>query len=111
MATSKDFVEFVADLLSPLGDVQYRKMFGEYGIYANGVFFALACDDTLFFQCDEALLAKFPATGYPYPGAKLAGMADADLLEDHEKLLELAGESYRYKASIPPKKRKSPEKQ
>lgn len=64
----------------------------------------MACDDTLFFQCDEALLAKFPATGFPYPGAKLAGMADADLLENHEFLIELAGESYLYKKPLPVKK-------
>lgn len=68
------------------------------------MFFALACDDTLFFQCDEALLPKFPATGFPYPGAKLAGMADADLLENHELLIELARESYLYKKSLPVKK-------
>lgn len=68
------------------------------------MFFALACDDTLFFQCDEALLAKFPATGFPYPRAKLAGMADADLLENHELLIELARESYLYKKSLPVKK-------
>lgn len=66
----------------------------------------MACDDTLFFQCDEALLVKFPATGFPYPGAKLAGMADADLLENHELLIELARESYLYKKSIPVKKSK-----
>lgn len=104
MATSESFMEFVADLLSPLGEIRYRKMFGEYGIYANGTFFALACDEVLFFQCDEELLKKFPATGYPYPGAKLAGMADADLLENHERLVELARESYRYKSSLPQKK-------
>lgn len=66
----------------------------------------MACDDTLFFQCDEALLAKFPATGFPYSGAKLAGMADADLLENHELLIELARESYLYKKSLPVKKTK-----
>lgn len=107
MATSPGFAEFAADLLLPLGEIRYRKMFGEYGFYANGVFFALACDDTLFFQCDEALLVKFPATGFPYPGAKLAGMADADLLENHELLLSLARESYLYKKSLPVKKTKS----
>lgn len=64
----------------------------------------MACDDTLFFQCDESLLAKFPATGFPYPGAKLAGTADADLLENHELLIELARESYLYKKSLPVKK-------
>ena len=104
MSTSPGFAEFVTDLLSPLGEISHRKMFREYGIYCNGVFFAMACDDTLFFQCDEALLAKFPATGFPYPGAKLAGMADADLLENHELLIELARESYLYKKSLPVKK-------
>lgn len=49
-----------------------------------------------FFQCDEALLAKFPATGFPYPGAKARGNGRrTDLLENHELLIELARESIR----------------
>lgn len=81
-------------------------MFGEYGLYCNEVFFALVCDDILYFQCDETLLAKFPETGYPYPGASLHGVADPDMLEDRDRLLALAREAYEYKKSKPGKKRK-----
>lgn len=66
----------------------------------------MVCDDVPYFQCDAALLAEFPETGYPYPGSSIAGMAGPDLLENRDLLLELAGKSYRYKASVPAKKKK-----
>lgn len=107
MASSTSFVEHVADILSPIGNIRMKKMFGEYGVYCNEVFFAMVCEDILYFQCDEALLAEFSETGFPYPGAKLAGIAGPNLLEDRDSLLEFAKKAYRYKSSIPPKKKKT----
>lgn len=67
MSSSENFVEYIADLLSPIGIIRTRKMFGEYGLYANEVFFAMVCNDTLYFQSNPELLGKFPVTGIPYP--------------------------------------------
>lgn len=48
MASDAGFVQYVADQLSGAGEVRCRKMFGEYGLYLNGKFFALICDDRFF---------------------------------------------------------------
>ncbi len=41
----------------------WRKMFGGVGLYADGVFFALLDDDTLYFKTDETTRAEFEARG------------------------------------------------
>ena len=41
MASSPEFVQYVADQLSAAGIITYRKMFGEYALYCNGKIFAL----------------------------------------------------------------------
>ena len=48
MASHREFVEFITEQLREAGDVRARPMFGEYGLYCGGVFFAVICDDQLF---------------------------------------------------------------
>ena len=50
MASNPDFVEYVAEQLRDAGTIRSRKMFGEYGLYCNGVFFAVICEDQLFIK-------------------------------------------------------------
>ena len=47
MASNPEFVQYIADQLKEAGIITYRKMFGEYGIYCDGKFFATVCDDQL----------------------------------------------------------------
>lgn len=54
MASSPEFVQYVADQLSAAGIITYRKMFGEYALYCNGKIFALICDDQLLLKKTEA---------------------------------------------------------
>lgn len=72
MASKIEFVEFVADQLQQAGDITYKKMFGEYGLYCNGKIFAVICDDQLFIKITEAgrnLCPDLPEVP-PYKGAK-----------------------------------------
>ncbi|MBO5195394.1 MAG: TfoX/Sxy family protein, partial [Bacteroidales bacterium] len=48
MASSIEFVEFVASQLEALGVVLYRKMFGEYMVYVNEKPVVLVCDDIAY---------------------------------------------------------------
>jgi TfoX/Sxy family transcriptional regulator of competence genes len=54
------------------GWVSERRMFGEYGIYCDGVFVAVVCDAQLYVKPTE--LGRREAgeigEGQPYPGAK-----------------------------------------
>ena len=48
MASHQDFVDYVAEQLREAGTIRSRKMFGEYGLYCDGVFFAVVCGDQFF---------------------------------------------------------------
>lgn len=63
MPTSPSFVEHVLDLLSSLGPVDARRMFGGHGVYARGVMFGLLDDDELFLKTDEETRERFVAAG------------------------------------------------
>ena len=61
MASHPDFVDFVADQLREAGTIRSRKMFGEYGLYCDGVFFAVICDDQFFVKITPEGQAQSPA--------------------------------------------------
>ena len=72
MASQQDFVDYVAEQLREAGAICSRKMFGEYGLYCDGIFFAVICDDQLFVKVTPAGEAAFPQLpkASPYEGAK-----------------------------------------
>lgn len=90
MASSLEFVQFACDQMSDAGEITYRKMFGEYGVYCGGKFFAAVCDDQLFFKVTEAGREWAPELPLapPYEGAKPYILAED--LEDRAFLAELA---------------------
>ena len=61
MASHQDFVDYVAEQLREAGTIRSRKMFGEYGLYCDGVFFAVICDDQFFVKVTPAGEVAFPA--------------------------------------------------
>jgi TfoX/Sxy family transcriptional regulator of competence genes len=90
VASDLAFVEFVADQLDGACEVSYRKMFGEYALYANGKVVALICDNQLFVKPTEAgrSFIEDLVEAPPYPGAKPAFLIE-DRLEDRAWLTEL----------------------
>ncbi len=72
MASNPEFVEFVAEQCSGGGNITVRKMFGEYGIYCNGKYFACVCDDNFYVKVTQAGQALVPNAELapPYDGAK-----------------------------------------
>lgn len=106
MASKLEFVEYVADQLGEAGEITYRKMFGEYGIYCDGKFFATVCDDQLFFKITEGGRKLMPdlEEGIPYHGAKPHFLIEE--LEDREQLAELVRTTCRELPMPKPKKKK-----
>lgn len=41
MASSEEFVQYVVGQLDEAGNIIYKKLFGEYGLWLNGKFFGL----------------------------------------------------------------------
>ncbi len=63
MANSPDFVAHALELLSGVGPVDARSMFGGHGVYARGVMFGLLDDDELFLKTDEVSRPRFAEAG------------------------------------------------
>lgn len=100
MASSMSYVEFVKEQLSGAGVITHRRMFGEYGLYCNGKYFACVCDDRLLVKitpAGEALVPDCPR-GIPYEGGGEMLLPD---VEDREALVELARATC---AALPEKK-------
>ena len=72
MACNVDFVDFIVDQCSGAGEINVRKMMGEYCIYCNGILFGLICDNNLFIKVTDAwkALLKEIVLRPPYEGAK-----------------------------------------
>jgi DNA transformation protein len=66
MASGSEFVEFVIESLQPLRGVSARRMFGGFGIYKDGVMFALIADDQLYFKVDDGNRAAYEDAGLPH---------------------------------------------
>jgi len=84
------FVQHVCDQLRDVPGVSYRKMFGEYALYAGGKVVALVCDNRLFVKPTDAgrALLGSPLEGSPYPGAKPHFAMD-EHLDDRDLLARL----------------------
>ncbi|ACG71493.1 TfoX domain protein [Anaeromyxobacter sp. K] len=71
MPISPSFVEHAVDLLSALGPVQARRLFGGVGLYCDGLMFGLLDDDELFLKTDGETRPWFLEAGcqmWIYPG-------------------------------------------
>lgn len=81
MASHQNFVDYVVEQLREAGAIRSRKMFGEYGLYCDDVFFAVICDDQFFVKVTPQGEAAFPdlPKAPPYERAK-----DSFLVEDVE---------------------------
>lgn len=89
MASSKNYVEFVIEQLSDAGTITCRRMFGEYGLYCDGKYFACVCEDRLLVKITPAGEAMVPGCprGIPYEGGGEMLLPD---VEDRETLTALA---------------------
>ncbi|MGH8698178.1 MAG: TfoX/Sxy family protein, partial [Burkholderiales bacterium] len=59
MKSTRDFADYAVELLGTVGHVAARRMFGGYGLYCDGVMFALIADDVLYFKADDATRPAF----------------------------------------------------
>lgn len=93
MATTADYIEFVCEQIRGNYSVRYKKMFGEYMVYANDKPILLVCDNCVFVKIlpqTTAMLSN-AQKGVPYGGAKehyILDIEDAELVSRVIPLLE-----------------------
>lgn len=78
MASSKDYLEYVIDLLRGVPSVTYGKMMGEYLLYSERVLFGGIYDDRFLLKDVPAARDSFPLEQIPYEGAKPMMLVDSE---------------------------------
>ncbi len=106
MASSLDFVEYVCEQIGGAGEITYKKMFGEYGVYCNQKIIGVICDDQFFVKKTEAGARLCPdcAEGAPYEGAKAHFVVDN--FEDRDLMARFISATYDELPAPKPKKKK-----
>ena len=106
MASHPDFVNYVCEQLREAGAIRSRKMFGEYGLYCDDLFFAVICDDQLFVKITPQGEAAFPDLPKvpAYEGANNSFLVED--VEDREQLTKLARITCEALRRMPSKKRR-----
>jgi len=59
MGKRNEYVDYLLELMQPLGHVTARPMFGGFGMYADGLFFAIVVNDVLYFKVDDVNRGQF----------------------------------------------------
>lgn len=76
MASSKEYLQFVIEQLSPL-DITARPMMSEYLLYLDGVYFGGVFDDRLLVKPTDSAEKFGMEEQLPYDGAKPMFFVDA----------------------------------
>ncbi len=99
---SNSFVLHILDQLAALGNVRARKMFGGFGIYKDGIFFAIIADHIVFFKTNKTTAQKYERLGskpftYERDGKIIAlnyWELPVEILENRAELEEFALEAF-----------------
>jgi DNA transformation protein len=65
MGKHNEFVAHIVETMSAFGPVESKAMFGGWGLYHQGVFFALVAADMLYLKSDSENAAQFDAENLP----------------------------------------------
>ncbi len=80
MATQISFINYVCEQLDGIGNIHYKKMFGEYMVYVNNKPVIIVCDNTAYVKKHECIkeMMENASVGFPYNGAKEHYVLDID---------------------------------
>jgi len=107
MKASPEYLNFIIDKLSPIGDIRSRAMFGGYGIFYEGSMFALIAEDTLYFKVDESNRNMYEkAQSKPFPHGISYWEVPTEVLEENSMLRDWVNLSIAIARSVPKKRRK-----
>lgn len=105
MASRIEFVEYVCEQLSGAGEITYKKMFGDYGLYCDSKPIGVICNDQLFIKKTAAGSAILPGCPEepPYQGAKPSFLVEE--LDDRELMAKFIRATYEELPMPKPKKK------
>lgn len=107
MGSDVEFIEFIVGQIENVGEVTFKKMFGEYALYCEGKVVALICNNQLFIKPTKAgkdfieTVVEVP----PYPKAKPYFLIE-DQVENKEWLSQLVAITEKELPKPKPRKKK-----
>ena len=80
MATTNEYIEYVCEQIKGVGEIKYKRMFGEFMVYLNDKPVIIVCDNISFVKKLDCIKEKMQnaQTGFPYKGAKEHYILDID---------------------------------
>jgi len=100
--STNEYIEFILELLEPIGAISSGKFFGGHGVSCNSVQFAMIMGNSLFFVVDDCTRDKYIEMGTEcFWYSKKTGKVNVkkyhevpgELFDDPSTLLEWARES------------------
>ena len=90
MASSKDYLEYVLELLREVENVTYKKMMGEYMLYKEDILFGGVYDNRFLIKKTKSLENSGLKEQIPYPSAKPMLLIDSEDPDEIKRLVLLA---------------------
>ena len=87
MSSTRDYLEYVLDLLSDVPDITYKKMMGEYILYSDGIIFGGIYDNRFLIKRVKSLENTNLKEEIPYPSAKPMYLVDIENREEISNLI------------------------
>ena len=78
MPSSNDYLEYVLDLLRYVPNVHYKRMMGEFLLYAGDTLFGGIYDNRFLIKKSPAVEGRGFREEIPYPGAKTMLLVDIE---------------------------------
>ena len=90
MASSKDYLDYVLELLREVKSVTYKKMMGEYLLYKDDILFGGVYDNRFLLKKTKFLENSGLKEQFPYPSAKSMLLIDSEDPDEIKRLVLLA---------------------
>ena len=89
MASTKDYLDYILDLLKGIKGITYKKMMGEYILYKDGMIFGGIYDNRFLLKKNDLLSKEGMKEETPYPGAKQMLLVNSEDTDEIERLIYL----------------------
>ena len=87
MASNKDYLIYILELLHKVDGISYKKMMGEYILYRNGIIFGGIYDNSFLVKKTASLEKYQMKEQIPYPSAKPMLLVDVEDANEVEELV------------------------
>lgn len=86
MASHKEYLDFILELLRELNGITFKKMMGEFILYKDGIIFGGIYDDRFLVKKTVSMSESGLKEQIPYPSAKPMLLIDS---EDPDEIKEI----------------------